>query len=227
MILDRHTSTIKDRDTSKINPDTFLKEQATLLTYTGKCEIDRTKFEVNQLLGGGQFGSVFEGSTNDLVHPEQRIKVAIKMVNNPLDSTQLSVLMSEIKILDKLEVHLNLVNMIGACTTQFENGKLWLVLEYCPQSDMKRFLLKNRETILKDLKPKRRSDSEFERVFIKWAHGIAKGMEYLFTKRIMHGDLAARNILIGISNGKDNNYVAKVSDFGLSKTFYDKTSYTK
>merc|ERR1712051_538036 len=227
MILDRHTSTIKDRDTSKINPDTFLNEQATLLPYTGKCEIDRSKFEVNQLLGGGQFGSVFEGITNDLVHAEQRIKVAIKVVNNSLDPSQLSVLMSEIKILDKLDVHLNLVNMIGACTTQLENGKLWLLLEYCPQSDMKKFLLRNREAIIKDLKPKRTWDSEFERAFIKWAHGIAKGMEYLFTKRIMHGDLAARNILIGTHGETENRYLAKITDFGLSRAFYDKSTYTK
>ena len=30
------------------------------------------------------------------------------------------------------------------------------------------------------------------RLFLRWAHGIAKGMEYLASKRIMHGDLAAR-----------------------------------
>jgi hypothetical protein len=27
------------------------------------------------------------------------------------------------------------------------------------------------------------------RLFLKWAHSIAKGMEYLTSKRIMHGDL--------------------------------------
>ena len=226
MTLEWQTSTIKEGDPSKINEDTFLNDQATLLPYTGKCEIDRTKFEVNQLLGGGQFGSVFEGITNDLVHPEQRIKVAIKVVNNPLDVSQLNVLMSEIKILDKLDVHLNLVNMIGACTTQLKEGKLWLLLEYCPQSDLKRFLLKNREAILHDLKPKTTSD-EFERVFIKWGHGIAKGLEYLFSKRIMHGDLAARNILIGMHGETENRYVVKITDFGLSRAFYECSTYTK
>ena len=224
--LEWQTSTIKEGDPSKINEDTFLNDQATLLPYTGKCEIDRTKFEVNQLLGGGQFGSVFEGITNDLVHPEQRIKVAIKVVNNPLDVSQLNILMSEIKILDKLDVHLNLVNMIGACTTQLKEGKLWLLLEYCPQSDLKRFLLKNREAILHDLKPKTTSD-EFERVFIKWGHGIAKGLEYLFSKRIMHGDLAARNILIGMHGETENRYVVKITDFGLSRAFYECSTYTK
>ena len=50
-------------------------------------------------------------------------------------------------------------------------------------------------------------------------------MEYLSSKKIMHGDLAARNILI--SNLDRENYLAKITDFGLSKAFYDKTSYAK
>ena len=37
----------------------------------------------------------------------------------------------------------------------------------------------------------------------------------------MHGDLAARNVLIG------ENYVAKISDFGLSKMMYYNTGYKK
>jgi len=47
-------------------------------------------------------------------------------------------------------------------------------------------------------------------------------MEYLSSKRIMHGDLAARNILLGGMDGAQDGFVAKVSDFGLSKTFYEK-----
>ena len=44
----------------------------------------------------------------------------------------------------------------------------------------------------------------------------------------MHGDLAARNILIGGMEGDPNdNYVAKISDFGLSKNFYDNYRYKK
>ena len=50
-------------------------------------------------------------------------------------------------------------------------------------------------------------------------------MEYLASKNIMHGDLAARNILI--TNYHDESYLAKIADFGLSKNFYDKTSYVK
>ena len=57
---------------------------------------------------------------------------------------------------------------------------------------------------------------------------IFLGMEYLYKKKIMHGDLAARNILIGGMEGDPNdNYVAKISDFGLSKNFYDNYRYKK
>ena len=34
------------------------------------------------------------------------------------------------------------------------------------------------------------------RTLIQWIYDIAKGMQYLASNHIMHGDLAARNILI-------------------------------
>ena len=44
-------------------------------------------------------------------------------------------------------------------------------------------------------------------------------MEYLASKNIVHGDLAARNILI-TKHHNDESYLAKIGDFGLSKAFY-------
>ena len=50
-------------------------------------------------------------------------------------------------------------------------------------------------------------------------------MAHLSENRVMHGDLAARNILL--SRIDSDHIVAKIADFGLSKRFYDNITYTK
>lgn len=64
--------------------------------------------------------------------------------------------------------------------------------------DMKTFLIKN-EAALLDGNETTNGDTPAlnSRLLIQWAYNIAKGMRYLSRKHIMHGDLAARNILIG------------------------------
>lgn len=49
---------------------------------------------------------------------------------------------------------------------------------------------------------------------VSWAFQVARGMDYLSSKGVLHGDLAARNILLC-----DNN-VVKICDFGLARTMY-------
>ena len=54
-----------------------------------------------------------------------------------------------------------------------------------------------------------------------WSFQIARGMEYLSSRKVFHGDLAARNILLCDEN------VIKICDFGLSRSLYKNDIYHK
>ena len=46
-------------------------------------------------------------------------------------------------------------------------------------------------------------------------------MDYLASKKVMHGDLACRNFLLAADN------VVKICDFGLAKNIYKTNNYQK
>lgn len=54
-----------------------------------------------------------------------------------------------------------------------------------------------------------------------WLFQVSRGMEYLASRKVLHGDLAARNILLC-----DNN-VVKICDFGLARSMYKSYNYIK
>ena len=72
----------------------------------------------------------------------QSTKIAIKTVTEHSNNDHVTALISEIKILSNLENNLNLVNMLGCCTSKLTaEGRLWLVLEFCNKGDMKTYLI--------------------------------------------------------------------------------------
>lgn len=54
-----------------------------------------------------------------------------------------------------------------------------------------------------------------------WAFQVARGMDYLASRKVLHGDLAARNILLAEDN------IVKICDFGLARSMYKNDNYKK
>jgi hypothetical protein len=74
-------------------------------------------------LGVGCFGRVVKAEAVGLKGSEETIKtVAVKMVRSEANVTAMEALISELKILDYLGSHLNVVNLLGACTKQLHKG---------------------------------------------------------------------------------------------------------
>ncbi len=77
--------------------------------------------------GAGQFGVVYQakqiGTLNDPNDINSRT-VAVKMIKSTSNSSALECLVSELKILIQLGPHLNVVNLLGACTKEIIQGIL-------------------------------------------------------------------------------------------------------
>ena len=94
-------------------------------------EFPQDRLRLGKLLGSGAFGRVLKGEASGIVSWESLTTVAVKMVEPNADITCIKALMSELKIMMHLGKHLNIVNLLGACTTSLARRNLFVIVEYC------------------------------------------------------------------------------------------------
>lgn len=111
-----------------LNPELTIDEQAELLPYDKKWEFPREKLKFGKQLGSGAFGVVMKAEAQGICEGESNTTVAVKMVRRSTESTYIRALASELKIMVHLGKHLNVVNLLGACTKNIAKSTLNLII---------------------------------------------------------------------------------------------------
>uniref|UniRef100_A0A8C9YTP2 receptor protein-tyrosine kinase n=1 Tax=Sander lucioperca TaxID=283035 RepID=A0A8C9YTP2_SANLU len=259
-----------------IDPDECpLEEQNDLLQYdSSKWEFPRDRLRLGKTLGHGAFGKVVEASAFGIDKLSTCKTVAVKMLKGGATSNERKALMSELKILIHIGHHLNVVNLLGACTKP--GGPLMMIVEFCKYGNLSNYLRGKRDDFrvykvslnqdgkgvssgsdceLSELMKRRlesvastgssassgfiedksycdseeeeeESEDLYKRVLtledlICYSFQVAKGMEFLASRKCIHRDLAARNILLSENN------VVKICDFGLARDIYKDPDYVR
>uniref|UniRef100_A0A8C1DI81 Receptor protein-tyrosine kinase n=1 Tax=Cyprinus carpio carpio TaxID=630221 RepID=A0A8C1DI81_CYPCA len=146
-------------------------------------------------LGSGVFGTVHKG----LWIPEGdtvKIPVAIKTIQDRTGRQTFQEITDHMLAMGSLD-HPYIVRLLGICP----GPSLQLVTQLSPQGSLLEHIQQRRES----LNPQR---------LLNWCVQIAKGMYYLEEQRMVHRNLAARNILL------KSDFMVQIADYGIADLLY-------
>lgn len=148
---------IRWRVIESISPDghEYIYVDPMQLPYDSRWEFPRDGLVLGRILGSGAFGKVVEGTAYGLSRSQPVMKVAVKMLKPTARSSEKQALMSELKIMTHLGPHLNIVNLLGACT---KSGPIYIITEYCFYGDLVNYLHKNRDSFMSQHPEKSKKD---------------------------------------------------------------------
>ncbi|XP_068560410.1 fibroblast growth factor receptor 1-A isoform X1 [Cebidichthys violaceus] len=187
-----------------------------------RWELPRDRLVLGKPLGEGCFGLVVMGEALGLDKEKQNrvTKVAVKMLKSDATEKDLSDLISEMEMMKIIGKHKNIINLLGACT---QDGPLYVIVEYASKGNLREYLRARRPPGMEycynpDQVP---VENMSIKDLVSCAYQVARGMEYLSSKKCIHRDLAARNVLVTEDN------VMKIADFGLARDIHHIDYYKK
>eukprot|EP01087_Luapelamoeba_hula_P013242 TRINITY_DN3788_c0_g2_i1.p1 TRINITY_DN3788_c0_g2~~TRINITY_DN3788_c0_g2_i1.p1 ORF type:complete len:1605 (+),score=191.21 TRINITY_DN3788_c0_g2_i1:33-4847(+) len=152
--------------------------------------VDFSEIELKQRIGAGGYGEVHKAIWKD-----NDVAVKLLAAGTSISRENKAAFVSEVKIMTQLR-HPNVVLFMGACTTP---PNLCIIMEYMELGSLY-------DVLHNELVPRLPMTLK-----IKLAMQAAQGMHFLHSSGILHRDLKSPNILL------DDNWNAKISDFGLTK----------
>uniref|UniRef100_A0A8C5RE35 Fibroblast growth factor receptor n=1 Tax=Laticauda laticaudata TaxID=8630 RepID=A0A8C5RE35_LATLA len=192
------------------------------LPLDSKWEFPRDRLVLGKPLGEGCFGQVVRAEAYgiDTERPERPLTVAVKMLKDNATDKDLADLISEMEMMKLMDQHKNIINLLGVCT---QDGPLYVIVEFAAKGNLREYLRARRPPTPDytfDITKMPEEQLSFKDL-VSCVYQVARGMEYLESKRCIHRDLAARNVLVTEEN------VIKIADFGLARGVHDIDYYKK
>ncbi|XP_057440644.1 rust resistance kinase Lr10-like [Lotus japonicus] len=175
------------------NIEDFLQRNTLMPIRYSYKEIKNMTGGFKDKLGEGGYGQVYKGKLRS------GPLVAIKMLSKPKANGQ--DFMSEVTTIGRIH-HANVVQLIGFCV---EESKRALVYEFMPNGSLDKYISSKQDGI----------SLTYNQMYTI-SLGVARGIAYLHQgcdMQILHFDIKPHNILL------DENFIPKVSDFGLAKLY--------
>jgi len=193
-------------------------------------EISVRNVERLEKLGEGNFAEVYRGQVDERDRHLPPYPVAVKVLKGGLDPEIRKSFLREAALMAMLE-HPRIVLLVGICTVPVDMPPL-LLMQYCDRGSLELYLhgLEAEVQAERDLYEAEGiewGDEEEEKwrlddtVKLTFAADVCHGLQYLATCRIIHRDIAARNVLL------DAAYICRVADFGQSQALSDSKDYVR
>ncbi|NXG71691.1 STYK1 kinase, partial [Baryphthengus martii] len=170
-----------------------------------ELEIPREKLSPGtlQLIKHGRYGSIYRAQL-ETGNPGKTKTVVLKALQDLANPQEVKDFLGRIKFHRHLGHHENLVKLVGCCVDQIP---LYMIMEDVSLGDLLTFLWMCRKDVMTmdgipyDLT---------ERQVYEVGQQVAAALAYLEQKKLFHGDIAARNVLL------HHNFTAKLCGLGLA-----------